>query len=178
MKRNKLGQFKKDFNTWILRGDKAVTKYKSFEITVDATDLPIVEKFKWSLSTRGVCMYAVTNIKKNGVYRSVKMHRLILNPHRNMEVDHKDNNGLNNCRINLRVTEMRFNKRNKSKQKTNTSGYKGVHLVNKHRWQARIAVDGKRINLGCYATAKEAAVAYNVGAITYHGEYAHLNIIT
>lgn len=177
MKRNKKGQFKKEFNTWILNGDKAVTKYKSFEINIDAIDLPTVEKLKWSISKRGVCKYAVSNIKEKGKFKAVSMHRLILNPPRNMEVDHKDNNGLNNCRSNLRITDMKFNRKNLTKYKTNTSGYKGVHLVNKHRWQARIQFDGKRIPLGCYGNPSEAAKAYNEAALKYFGEYAHLNII-
>lgn len=177
MKRNNLGQFKKLFNTWILRGDKAVTKIHSFEVTIDATDLPLVEKIRWSLSIVGVCKYAVSNIKINGKYKHIRMHRFILNPPKNMEVDHKDNNGLNNCRINLRVTEMSFNKKNLTRYKTNTSGFKGVHLVNGNRWAARIQVDYKRIPLGCYGTKIEAALAYNAAAIKYFGEFAHLNII-
>ena len=177
MVRNKSGQFEKEFNDWFFIGETARTIISGNEVICDIDDFEKVRVFKWGLSFSGVCKYATTNMKIKGKYRSVKMHRFLLNPPRNKEIDHKDNNGLNNIRSNLRITDMRFNKRNLTKYKTNTSGYKGVHLVNKHRWQARIQVGGRRIPLGCYGTKEQAALAYNEGAKKYHGEFAHLNVI-
>jgi hypothetical protein len=52
--------------------------------------------------------------------------------------------------------------------------YKGVGPSGK-RWSARITIDGKRIRLGCYATAEEAAKAYDKAAREAFGEFAQCN---
>lgn len=60
---------------------------------------------------------------------------------------------------------------------TNTSGYKGVgQEKGKPNWYARIALNGKRIRLGTYKTAKEAAIAYNTYVINNNLPH-NLNII-
>lgn len=43
------------------------------------------------------------------------------------------------------------------------------------KWMSRIMVNNKRIYLGCFATAKEAALEYNKAAIKYHKEFARIN---
>ena len=55
------------------------------------------------------------------------------------------------------------------------SQYKGVTLTSTGRWQARIAIDGKRRSLGVFATEEEAARAYDVEARKILGEGAGLN---
>ena len=55
-------------------------------------------------------------------------------------------------------------------------GYKGVTWRNdRSKWRSCITVGGKRLYLGLFETAQEAALAYNVAALKYHGEYAKLN---
>lgn len=43
---------------------------------------------------------------------------------------------------------------------------------------AYINVDNKRIYLGLFLIKEDAARAYNIAAIKYHGEFAQLNIIS
>lgn len=58
----------------------------------------------------------------------------------------------------------------------NKSGYMGV-CWNKHakKRMASIRNGGRRIHLGYYNKAIEAAKAYNLAAILYHREFAKLN---
>lgn len=51
---------------------------------------------------------------------------------------------------------------NRKIMSNNTSGYKGVgQEKGKIGWYARIALEGKRVRLGRFTTAEEAALAYN-----------------
>lgn len=93
----------------------------------------------------------------------------LLNP--SEKVDHRDLNGLNNCRYNLRLASSSQNAQNRTKYRNNTTGYKGVHLT-RGRWQARIIVNYKHISLGCYDTPEQAHEAYCKAAQKYFGEFA------
>jgi hypothetical protein len=61
------------------------------------------------------------------------------------------------------------------RKKYSSKNYKGVFLTKENRWRAAIGDNGETISLGSYATEEDAAKAYNIGAIIYHGEYAVLN---
>jgi hypothetical protein len=91
-------------------------------------------------------------------------------------VDHRDGDGLNNMRSNLRFATSRQNAMNRSKWKSSDSRFKGVHRDGK-RWRAIITLGGKRIHLGCFASDEEAALAYNDAALANYGEFAKLNVI-
>ena len=61
-------------------------------------------------------------------------------------------------------------------QINNTSGYRGVSWYNKiKRWVARIKISGKFMSLGCYKTAEQAAIAFDLAEIKYRGVAANLN---
>lgn len=91
-------------------------------------------------------------------------------------IDHKDNNGLNNKWENLRKASKRDNSANVLIQENNTSGYKGVTFdKSRNKWLAGIKYNYKRINLGRYDTAKEAAMAYDKKALELFGEFACTN---
>lgn len=59
-------------------------------------------------------------------------------------IDHRDGDGLNNTRLNLRSASPSQNLQNASRRSDNTSGFKGVgwHGQSK-RWRARIRINGK-----------------------------------
>lgn len=59
-----------------------------------------------------------------------------------------------------------------------TSQYLGVSWFKRDAcWKAFIYVDKKQKHLGYYQSEIDAARAYNVAALKYHGEFARLNII-
>lgn len=104
--------------------------------------------------------------------RGVRLHRMLL-PHATF-VDHIDGDKLNNRRANLRACTPKQSARNTCAR--GRSGYKGVsHFAPTNKWRARIRVDGETHYLGHYASAEDAAHAYDAAARRLHGEYARLN---
>jgi hypothetical protein len=92
------------------------------------------------------------------------------------QVDHKDQNKLNNQRNNLRAATRSQNGANCGKQQNNTTGFKGVCWSKwAQKWQASIGVSGKVIHLGYWNSAIAAACAYNRAAHKYFGPYAVFN---
>ena len=75
-------------------------------------------------------------------------------------IDHINRNGCDNRIINLREVTARQQSANTGMSKANTSGVKGVSfLKDKGKWRASMNVDGKKTNLGTFATIQEATAA-------------------
>lgn len=139
---------------------------------VDDDDYAYLSRFTWSASIKGDRCYAIATV--NG--RLTFMHHCILVPRVGFMVDHKDRNGSNNQKLNLRYATALQNTQNQGIKKNNTSGFKGVwFVVGRNEWRARIWVNRKPVDLGRFPTAEAAAVAYNEAAIRYFGEFACLN---
>ncbi len=100
------------------------------------------------------------------------MHRLIFN---SSLVDHKDRDGLNNTRENLRNATASQNNANSHKRGIYpTSRFKGVYWCNL-KWRSRIRINSNRIHLGYFDNELSAAIAYDVAAISLFGEFACTN---
>lgn len=151
---------------------KYINLTKEKRAIVDDADFEYIDKLNWCF-TKG---YAAKKVVGN---KNLFMHTLIMNCPDNMKVDHKNGDGLDNRRSNLRVCTQQQNTFNQKLSKTNTSGYKGVcyspYGKRLKRWVAKINKDGKQKHLGYFLTAKEAALAYNVSAKDLFGEFAQLN---
>ena len=145
---------------------------------VDDENFEELNKYKWCTYKHGNTFYATRGFLENGKSVSIKMHRLILKARKGETCDHINGNGLDNRRSNLRLCTQAENVRNTRKRHDNTSGYKGVvwHKYNK-KFTARISIEKKRIELGSFDTAREAALAYNKAAKKHHGKFARLNSI-
>lgn len=136
---------------------------------IDVDDAPVIGAFNWGL----VSGYAARGAKGQP---ATYMHRVIVNADQRLHVDHVDGNKMNNCRANLRLATMSQNLCNRPAQKNNTSGFKGACFDQRSgKWRATITLNGKHICIGRFATAEEAARAYDAKAIELHGEFARLN---
>ena len=115
-------------------------------------------------------------VMEQGARRRVYLHRWLLDAQPGQLVDHIDGNKLNNRRSNLRLVTRSQNQANRRHNRTSRSRYKGVtwHKRRK-RWMARIQVRGRRITIGYYADALQAAYEYDAFARSYFGEYARVN---
>jgi hypothetical protein len=148
---------------------------------VDAADYEWLSKRKWHAQLvegrKYPKFYALGKGQRvNEKNPVVSMHRLILGVTDPLvEVDHIDGNSLNNSRSNLRLATRMQNSVNRSLQKNNTSGFKGVHWHGAGGgWASSIRIgNGKRKNLGIFATPQEAHAAYVDAAKIYHGEFAN-----
>lgn len=117
----------------------------------------------------------------NKTYR-VALHHVVLGivgeATGTLEVDHVNGNRLDNRKENLRIVHKAENQRNAGLRSDNTSGYKGVTLDKQTgHWKAQCYRRNKRIHIGSFNTAKEAALAYNKVASKEFGVYARLNKI-
>jgi hypothetical protein len=125
-------------------------------------------------------IYAERNLycgKINGRERTrrISMHAFILGFPSSV-IDHKDRNGLNNQRDNLRICTHRQNAMNRGKARHCSSIYKGVCWNRRNRkWFCCIKIHGKQISLGYFTSEVLAAAAYNDAALEAFGEFASLN---
>lgn len=141
---------------------------------VDDEDYDELSKYKWWVEKHGkhiIRYYARRKTYVDGHRINEFMHRTIMGQ---AGIDHKNGNGLDNRRENLRVATQSQNMANRKSQADSESPYKGVRKF-KLRWRAYIKPEGKPINLGCFDTAEEAARAYDWAAKRIYGEFALLN---
>jgi hypothetical protein len=110
--------------------------------------------------------------------RTILMSVSLLGPKKGEEVDHINRDTLDNRRKNLRVGTKPQNLWNQKIRSTNTSGFKGVdwkQWENSGAWCARLSHNSKRVHIGYFKTAEEAARAYDQKAKELFGEFARLN---
>ena len=120
-------------------------------ILVDTSNLPIVSQYSWHVTTRG---YAATRI--NG--RIVYMHRMLMCPGE-LQVDHINQNKLDNRRFNLRIVTNQQNHFNRPLNSNNSSGVTGVYWNRDcQKWCAQITINGKTISGGLFHDFEDAVL--------------------
>jgi len=139
---------------------------------VDDADYELVRVHNWTALHHRNTWYALTRVKG----KTVRMHRLIFNAPPGVQVDHKDGDGLNNRRGNLRDGSNSQNQANRHRVNSNT-GFKGVsRAYDNFRDRPYLAKIG-RVHIGWFSTAKQAAIAYNEKAVELYGTFANLNLV-
>ncbi len=120
---------------------------------VDDSDWEFLSQFKWHYSKRG---YARTIF--NGKHRP--MHRLFFSTLPGFLPDHENRNKLDNRRSNIRVITRSGNIANQDRPIAK-SGFVGVHRQTQapNRWRAELMAEGRRLYLGSFSSAIEAAEA-------------------
>ena len=147
---------------------------------VDDADFEWLNQWKWHARFDNGNWYAERCERQSGREIRIPMQRQILNTPTGKMSDHRDGNGLNNQRHNLRACSHSENLHNQKLQtRCKSSRFKGVYWVEtRKKWRAGLKFETRPIFLGHFNSEVDAAVAYNKGAVQYFGEFARLNIIT
>jgi len=138
---------------------------------VDDRDFEWLNQWKWLCQgTQWGGEYAARRTKN----KYILMHRLILGVKEGEYVDHKNGDGLDNRRYNLRNCTNAENGRNrKGLNKNNTSGFRGITRYKRtDKWLVQIMVNRKGISLGHFATKAEANKVAKLARKKYFGEFA------
>lgn len=145
---------------------------------IDEADGAVVGERCWSTRNTKAArtLYAQTNIANpDGTYSPIKLHRFLWE-HWGLpdcpEIDHKNTNGLDCRRENLRPATKAQNAFNRGRSRANKSGIKGVSRHSDGKWQVHVGHNGKTVCLGLFGDKEEAGRAYAEAAARLHGDFA------
>lgn len=140
---------------------------------VDDADYDWLMLFPWTLHREPAGqIYVVRNFTdKDGRRRRIRMHREILRLSKEQYGDHRNGNGLDNQRHNIRPATQQQNTFNRRVRKDNTAGARGVYEQNSGHWSARLQRDGVEIHIGTFDTKEQAVEARRAAEIKYFGEF-------
>ncbi|MFA5301040.1 MAG: HNH endonuclease [Lutibacter sp.] len=122
---------------------------------VDDADFEWLSQWKWCAARdhKYDRWYACRHIK----HKVIGMHRFVMNAPRGFHVDHKNHNGLDNRRCNLRICTNRENQQN---QLRGLEFGCGTYLKNNKYWIAQITFKQKKMHISSFKSKSEAALAY------------------
>lgn len=142
------------------------------KIIASVEDVCWLSLMRWVIDGKGRAFtYALTR-------KYYAMHRMIMNVRGSEELDHINNDPLDNRRENLQICSHANNLKKRLPRRGAKVPYKGVTLVptlKKKPFRALIISNGERTDLGYYATPEDAAKAYDKAATRLHGEFALTN---
>jgi hypothetical protein len=159
-------------------------KFGQLDILVDDEDYDRLIKYPWGVLkcvSSDVLYVKARNVDPERPRKYFSLHRFILGiDDPKIFVDHKNGNGLDNRKENLRKSTNRDNCRNRGKQKNNTSGFKGVVAIKgTNSFKAILSIRNgqtrKTVLCKQFKSAVEAAKVWNEAALKYHGEFAYQN---
>lgn len=142
---------------------------------VSASAYTKLSLFSWCASRQKEGRYVAVRRQSKEPDGYIYMHRQIMDLEYgdSRQVDHINGDSLDNRQENLRIATMSQNGMNRTKQRNNSSGYKGVSWNSKNRkWIAQIVASGKYYYLGCFGTAELAYEAYCFAAARLHERFA------
>lgn len=135
----------------------------------------LVAPYRWNVGARGGNRVYTSGRKPDKSNATVLLARWLLDPPVGMEVDHINENPLDNRLENLRVVTRKQNEENKNKPR-GKSRYRGVHFCKQtDRWRAEVMSNYRRHKSPRFDTEEEAnawAVAKRAELFTHHQESA------
>lgn len=157
-------------------GGKSIPLTQGLFAIVDEEDFDQLNLYKWYASKRSNGGYvAMRDERKRGVYhRHIYMHREIMKTPSDQMTDHRNGDGLNNQKCNLRNCSRKENQRNKRRMSSlNSSGVRGIFWEKScNRWRAQISIDNKNKHLGVFKSKEDAQAVYIEASKSIYGEFS------
>lgn len=159
-------------------GSVAIELQDGIRTIVDAETFDAIRGRRWHAevsSKQPGQVYVFAGTTRPG--QRVWLHKYILGIGAGEIGDHIDRDTLNNRKINLRIATAGGSSRNRS-LRLGASGYRGVRAMGSSTvlpFAAFITVNYKKIGIGRYKTAVEAALAYDEASRKLHGAFGVLN---
>lgn len=151
-------------------------KTKHHVILVSDKDYDKLNQYTWHvMKTKFNKLYARRWSCSGKSKKAILMHREILNAPNNMQVDHINNDSLDNRRDNLRICTRQQNTQNRKSKVTKYKGVSFNRVNGKYHSQIVEPRTKKRLHLGDYDTPEQSARVYDGFAKKLHGEFACLN---
>lgn len=143
---------------------------------VDDEDFDVVMAVgPWYATVKKQTWYATHDVRKADGRRTMQALHRLLRPDWRL-IDHINGDGLDNRRANLRLATFAQNGANRRMSRRNTTGFKGVFWDPERKlWRAAITYERRHHHVGRFATAEQAARAYDARALELFGEFARPN---
>lgn len=160
---------------------------KSIKLTQDKVTLvdddvyEWASQFKWrALKCKRGRYCAVRESPRKLGRQTLYLHREIMHPPEDMQIDHINGDALDNRRENLRVCTCSQNGQGfKRKIVGVTSTFRGVSWFKRDQnWKAQIMLNGHKRHIGYFNGEEDAARAYNKAAKELFGEFAQMNVFS
>lgn len=143
---------------------------------IDEEDFERVSRHKWYGAPAGCTIYVRATTLTTGLPKHQSgLHSFVMRGEFGQRFDHRDGNGLNNRKGNLRLASAQQNACNTFKQRNTTSKFKGVKMTSSGKWAAYIKMDGNCEVLGMFIEEADAARAYDAAALRLFGDFAKTN---
>jgi hypothetical protein len=145
---------------------KIITLIRGRNAQIDDDDFEMVSSMKWYFDGK----YAINTTPGK---KTIRMHQLVMRSLPGQVIDHKNGDGLDNRKENLRFCARFQNSWNMKIHKHNTSGIKGISWCKETQsWHAQFQHCRKKINLGCYDRIEDAEKIYAETTRKLRGEFA------
>lgn len=143
------------------------------EALIDSVDSVEAKKYSWRpmIGRHSKTVYVVAHLPGVSPRKEIFLHNLVFMASEGKTVDHRDRNGLNCTRSNLREASGSQNATNR-KRRLGKNPHTGVYMVRENRWTACIQINGKWKSLGRFQDLTEAISARENAAKRIYGEFA------
>lgn len=163
---------------------KSIINYPNYEISNmgNCRNISTNKNLKYFIDHKGYKRYNLSVRDETRIRKNIPIHRLVAihfipNSENKTEVDHIDNDKLNNSISNLRWVTTSENSRNRNSKKNTTSTYVGVNYCKtENKWRYEITVNGKK-HMKRFDNEKEAAIKRDEYILDNELEYFKLNFV-
>jgi len=151
---------------------KYIQLTKGLSALVDDDDCEKFGHLNWKAQKNKDKYYAKKNIRKDGKFNQISLHREIIGAPSEMDVDHINGDTLDCRKQNLRLVTKSQNAINRRIRSDNKLGVVGVSRLPNGKYLAYISFNGENKRLGRFATIEEAKAARKEAEAIYHGKYS------